>query len=142
MLVKSFVFVAASHIGLGHAESWVVLRSPPETAQSPAGISVDSESIEILKSGIRRAKIEVDFLSRRLATEQFEGNPLSFTIWTMLYDFEKKQEHEDAMENHWLIGSVTILDLSGNRWYPYRENPRADPGYGFVCDWHSKSPRD
>jgi hypothetical protein len=122
------------------AEDWVVLRKPPETGESaPAGISVDSTSIEILGSGIRRAKVKVDFLSRRLGFETFEGNPLSFTIWTTSYDCNKKMRHDDSMETHWVDGSVRTLDLSKNlRWYPAPENRAADPSFDFVCGWKPK----
>jgi hypothetical protein len=66
--------------GLARAEDWVVLRKPPETGESAsAGILVDSMSIEILETGIRRAKVKVDFLSRRLGFEKFYPKDLSFT---------------------------------------------------------------
>jgi hypothetical protein len=120
--------------GVARAEDWVILRKPPETGESaPAGISVDSTTIEILASGIRRARVKVDFLSRRLGFEKFEGNPLSFTIWTVSYDCDKNVHQDVSMETHWLDGSVKTLDLSNSRWYPKPDNPAVDPSFDFVC---------
>jgi hypothetical protein len=118
--------------GAAHSGEWVMLRKPPETGESaPAGISVDSTSIEILQSGIRRAKVKVDFLSRRLGFEKFNPEVFSFTIWTNSYDCDKKMRREDSMETHWVDGSVHTLDLSNSRWYPKPQNPAVDPSFDF-----------
>jgi hypothetical protein len=136
LFIVLVLLVASSVV---RAEDWVVLRKPAEIGESaPAGISVDSTSIEILGSGIRRAKVKVDFLSRRLGFEQFEGNPLSFTIWTVSYDCDKKVHQDVSMETHWFDGSVRTLDLSSSRWYPNPQNPAADPSFDFVCGWKPK----
>ena len=130
------LWVAAS---VARAEDWVLLRKPAEIGESaPAGISVDSASIEILESGLRRAKVKVDFLSRRLGFETFDGNVLSFTIWTVAYDCDKKMHQDVSMETHWIDGSVKSLDLSNSRWYPKPENPAVDPSFDFVCGWNLK----
>jgi hypothetical protein len=111
----------------------VVLRKPTEIGESaPAGISVDSTSIEILESGLRRAKVKVDFLSRRLGLEKFDVKALSFTIWSVSYDCAGLTRHDDLMENHWTDGSVQTLDLSKNpNWYPAPANKAADPLYAI-----------
>jgi hypothetical protein len=81
------------------AEEWVVLRKPAETGESaPAGISVDSTSIEILGSGLHRAKVKVDFLSRRLEFEKFDFKAQSFTIWSVSYDCDKHMSRDDSMK--------------------------------------------
>lgn len=122
------------------AEEWVVLRRPPETADSaPAGISVDSTSIEILKTGIRRARVKIDFLSRRVAFEKFGPTVLSFTILVKSYDCEKQLTHEESLEMHRIDGSVQASDLSKEpKWYPAPENRAADPTFDFVCGWRPK----
>jgi hypothetical protein len=57
LFIVLVLLVASS---LARAEEWVVLRKPAEIGESaPAGISVDSASIEILESGIRRARVKV-----------------------------------------------------------------------------------
>ena len=132
------VLLVASSVA--RAEEWVVLRKPPEIGEpAPAGISVDPTSIEILKSGIRRARVKVDFLSRRLGFERYDPKVLSFTIWTNSYDCDKKMSREDSMETHWVDGSVKTLDLSKNpKWYPAPENRAADLSFDFVCGWEPK----
>jgi hypothetical protein len=126
--------------GVAQAEDWVVLRKPAEIGESaPAGILVDSTSIEILETGIRRARVKIDFLSRRLGFEQFSPNTLSFTIWTTSYDCDRQMSREISMETHLVDGSVSTLGLSKNpRWYPAPENRAVDPSFDFVCGWRPK----
>jgi hypothetical protein len=125
--------------GAARAENWVVLRKPAEIGESaPAGISVDSNSIEILESGIRRARVKVDFLGHRLGFEKLDPNAFSFTIWINSYDCDKKMSRNDSMETHWVDGSVHTLDLSNSRWYQKAENPALDPSFDFVCGWKAK----
>jgi hypothetical protein len=118
------------------AETWVTLRPPPETMASPAGILVDSASIETLENGTRRARIKVDFLSRRGLHETFEPNAVNFSIHVKAYDCEKQLTHEESMESHLIDGSVHALDLANNpKWYPAPANRLADPTIDFVCGW-------
>jgi hypothetical protein len=118
------------------AETWVTLRSPPESGASPAGILVDSTSIEILGSAIRRAKVKIDFLSRRGLHEVSGPNAVNFSIHVKLYDCEKQMTREDSMESHLMDGSVHTLDLTSNpKWYPAPANRLADPTIDFVCGW-------
>jgi hypothetical protein len=93
LFVVLVLLVASS---VARAEEWAVLRKPPETGESaPAGILVDSTSIEILKSGIRRARVKVDFLSRRINSEKFAPTVLSFVILVRSYDCEKQLSQEE-----------------------------------------------
>ena len=133
VLVLPIVWSAAG------AEDWIVLRQPPQTRQSPAGIFVDSTSIEILPSGIRRAKIKIDFLSRRVNAEKFGPTVLSFDILVKSYDCEKQLTNEESVELHRVDGSVQIFDPSkGTKWYPAPENRAADPTFDFVCSWRGE----
>jgi hypothetical protein len=52
LLLLTFALISTA----GRAQEWVVLRPPPESGTLPAGILVDSSSIEILDTGIRRAR--------------------------------------------------------------------------------------
>jgi hypothetical protein len=120
------------------AEEWVVVRRPPETGESaPAGILVDIASIEILNTGLRRARVKVDFLSRRLAFETFGPTVLNFNITSKTYDCDKQMDHEESIEEHWINGSVkSELDLSKQKWYPVPLSHRAAiPDFDFVCGW-------
>jgi hypothetical protein len=119
------------------AEEWVVIRRPPETGESaPAGILVDIASIEILNTGLRRARVKVDFLSRRLAFETFGPTVLNFNITRKTYDCDKQMDHEESIEEHWINGSVSVLDLSKQKWYPVPLSHRAAiPDFDFVCGW-------
>jgi hypothetical protein len=137
LFVVLVLLVASS---VARAEEWAVLRKPPETGESaPAGILVDSTSIEILKSGIRRARVKVDFLSRRINSEKFGPTVLSFVILVRSYDCEKQLSQEESVEWHKIDGSVQAFEVSTNpKWYPAPENRAADPSFDFVCGWKPK----
>jgi hypothetical protein len=122
------------------AEEWVVVRRPPESGESaPAGILVDIASIEILNTGLSRARVKVDFLSRRLAFETFGPRVLNFNIVAKTYDCDKQIDHEESIEEHWIDGSVSVLDLSKQAWYSVPLSHRkAIPDFDFVCEWKQK----
>ena len=121
------------------AEEWVVLRPPPETGTLPAGILVDSSSIEILDTGIRRARIKIDFLSRRLDTETFGPTAVSYMIFVEAYDCAKQMSAEESFESYQIDGSVRSMDTSKSpKWSPVPENRAADPTCDFVCGWKPK----
>jgi hypothetical protein len=122
------------------AEDWVILRKPPETGTAPAGIFVDATSIEILDTGIRRARVKIDFLSRRVDFEKFGPNAVSFMIVVKSYNCEKQLTHEESMESHQIDGSVQASDSSKDpKWYPAPQNRAADPTINFVCGWKVRS---
>lgn len=117
--------------GVARAENWVALREPPETGESaPAGVSVDSSSIEIDAAGIRRAKVKLDFLSRR-TTEKFGPRVLDFVIWSISYDCGREMKRDDASEYHWVDGSVKTVVTDKTLWLPAHR--AADPSFDFVC---------
>ena len=121
------------------AEEWIVLRKPPETRTAPAGIFVDSSSIEILDGGIRRARVKIDFLSRRVDFEEFGPKAVSFTILVKSYNCEKQLTHEVSTESHQIDGSVQTSNSSKDpKWYPAPANRAADPTINFVCGWRPK----
>lgn len=119
------------------AEEWVVLRRPPDPGESaPAGILVDSTSIQILDSGIRRAQHKSDFLGRRLELEKFGASALAFTITVTSYDCKNQMTHDESVEFHNTDGAFHSLDLSKKpKWYPAPGNRAADPTIDFVCGW-------
>jgi hypothetical protein len=121
------------------AEEWVVLRPPPESATVLPGILVDSSSIEILGTGIRRARVKIDFLSHRLDFEKFGPKVVSYVIFVKSYDCEKQMTHDDSMESHQIDGSINTIDGSQNpKWSPAPENRAADLTFDFVCGWKPK----
>jgi hypothetical protein len=122
------------------AEEWVVLRRTPDPGESaPAGILVDSTSIEILDTGIRRARHKSDFLGRRLELEKFGVGVLAFTITVTSYDCKNQMTHDESVEFHNVDGTFHSLDQSNNpKWYPAPENRAADPTIDFVCGWKPK----
>jgi hypothetical protein len=121
------------------ADEWVTLRKPPEPGESaPAGILVDAASIEILATGIRRARVKFNFLGRRSDLEK-SPNIVSFMIIVRSYDCEKQMTHDESMETHHTDDSVHSLDLSKSpKWYPAPPNRAADPTIDFVCGWKPK----
>jgi hypothetical protein len=119
------------------AEDWVVVRKPsdPGQAGTPA-ILVDSTSIRILESGIRRATVKFDFLAdeRKVA-----GKSVIAMIFVNSYNCEKQMTHEESMESLESDGSPSTHNLSSNaKWYPAPENRLADPTIDFVCGWNPK----
>jgi hypothetical protein len=137
-IALGMVFFASTSL----AEDWVVVRRSPETGESstPAGILVDITSIEILDTGIRRARVKVDFLSRRIAFESFGPKVLSFSIATDSYDCEKQLISEDLVEMHWVDGSVQTPGPPTNpTWRLVPVTARAAiPSFDFVCGWKPK----
>jgi len=122
------------------AEEWVFVRKPsdPGQAGTPA-ILVDSTSIEILATGIRRARSKTDFLAPRANVEKFGPRTVVFIIWVNSYDCEKQMTHEDSLESHLIDGSALAHDFpKDTRWYPAPANPAADPTIDFVCGWKPK----
>jgi hypothetical protein len=133
MIALSLVLVSTAAI----AETWVVLRPPPETGASSAGILVDATSIEALGDGIRRAKVKVDFLSRRGLHETFGPNAVNFSSRVKSHDCDEQMTHKISMEAHLIDGSVHTLDsTSMPAWYPPPANRLADPTIDFVCGWN------
>ncbi len=122
------------------AEEWVVVRKPSDPGQAGLpSILVDSTSIEILGTGIRRARVKTDFLGQRVNVEQFGPRTVSFIVWVNSYDCERQMTHEDSMESHLIDGSVLAHDFPKNtRWYPAPENRAADPTIDFDCGWKPK----
>jgi hypothetical protein len=118
------------------ADDWIVLRKLPGSGESLPGILIDSTSIEVLNSGLRRARHKTDFLGRRLEVETFPPAAVSFTIFVTSYDCAKQMTHPESMESHQVDGSVHVLDLSKDlKWYPAPKNRAADPTIDFVCSW-------
>jgi hypothetical protein len=122
------------------AEEWVVLRPPPASATVLAlpGILIDASSIEVLDTGIRRAREKIDFLSRRL-DEKFGPKAVSYVIFVRSYDCIKQLTHDDSMESHQIDGSINTIDGSPNpKWSPAPETRAADLTFDFVCGWKPK----
>jgi hypothetical protein len=122
------------------ADEWVVLRRQPDPGESgPAGILVDSTSIEVLDTGIRRARHKSDFLGHRLELEKFAAGILAFAITVTSYDCKNQMTRDESVEFHNADGAFRSLDLSKNtKWYPAPENRTADPTIEFVCAWKLK----
>jgi hypothetical protein len=121
------------------ADEWIVLRKLPGSGESLPGILIDSASIEILDTNIRRARHKTDFLGRRLKVGNFAPVTVSFMIFVTSYDCEKQMTHPESMESHQIDGSVRVMNLSKNpKWYPAPANRAADPTIDFVCAWKPK----
>jgi hypothetical protein len=136
LMLLTFALIATA----AEAEEWVVLRPPPESGTLPPGILVDSSSIEILDTGIRRARTKIDFLSRRLDTEKFGPTAVSYMIYVKAYDCPKQMISEESFESYQIDGSVRSMDMSKSpKWYPTPENRAADLTVDFVCGWRPES---
>jgi hypothetical protein len=118
------------------AEEWVILRQPPEFGPE---IFVDSSSIAVFDTGLRRATVKVDSLGRRRDFEKFAPKVISFWIMVKSYDCERRMTRLDSWDFHWIDGSVHSFDLPKNpKWDPAPENKLVDPTIDFVCGWKPK----
>jgi hypothetical protein len=119
------------------AEEWVVVRKPSDPGQAGLpSILVDSASVVILDSGLRRARTKIDFLADGRQHESSGPTVLITIISVVSYDCGKRMKHEESLEFHNGDGSLHTLDMSNNpKWYPAPENKWADPTIDFVCGW-------
>jgi hypothetical protein len=119
------------------AEEWVVVRKPSDPGQAGLpSILVDSASVVILDSGLRRARTKIDFLADGRQHESSGPTVLITIISVVSYDCGKRMKHEESLEFHNGDGSLHTLDMSNNpKWYPAPENKWADPTTDFVCGW-------
>lgn len=119
------------------AEEWVAVRKPSDPGQAGLpSILVDSASIVVANSGIRRARVKIDWLAD--GTQRDLSGPafLAFMIVTKTYDCSKRMLHEDSTEFHFSDGSFHTDDSSNDpKWYPAPEVKAADPTLDFVCAW-------
>lgn len=118
-----------------HGDEWIALRPQPKTSPDAPQIFIDPTSIEILASGVRRAKSKTDFaLAARAPLDNYPPGAVSFMIFINSYDCEKGLVHPESHEAHLLDGTVLPSDDSQfPKWYP--RNDAADPAFAFVCDW-------
>jgi hypothetical protein len=122
---------------IASAEDWVALRPPavPGTGKPPQ-ILLDVASIEILPSGLRRAKSKTDFLGDQ-DSGQFTPRTMRFAIWVNMYDCAKQLKHLESSELHMVDGTVRSDNRPSSEWYPALI-PAADPVFGYVCQWKGK----
>jgi hypothetical protein len=120
------------------AEEWVAVRTPSDPGQAGLpSISVDTTSIEILNTGIRRARVKTDFLANGRKSGSLGPTVITMIIWVNSYDCARQMRRNDSLETHLNNGTVTVRDLS-MKWYPAPENRWADPTLDFICRWQDR----
>ena len=116
-----------------YADAWVALpESQSVQSQSGPKAFVDTQSIQILDAGQRRATVKLDFSSR---PPDSVGNPAkSLKVWILvtLYDCEKHASRVESSESHFADGSVKSAKPLNTA--PWLES-ETDPAREFVCAW-------
>jgi hypothetical protein len=121
------------------SENWVTLKTPADPmGGTPPISSVDTESIEILNSGVRQARVKIDFSS--LAIDASESpNGLMFLIAVEVYDCDKRSTRFSSTEAHLRDGTVKRSQSSNTNWL--KSEIEVDPTISFVCAWVTKAAR-
>ena len=118
------------------AQEWVIVRKPTDPGQAGLpSILVDTASIVVLNSGIRRASVKIDFLADGRQHDLSGPTFLAFLIVVKSYDCGKRLLHDDSTELHNSDGSFHTIDSSNwPKWYPAPAVKAADPTLDFVCE--------
>jgi len=114
------------------ADDWLLLR--PHGAGNLPAILIDTSSIVVLDSGLRRATTKTDFLGSA-HSENVAPNVLVSVRWIHTYDCAKRLIHEESNLATLGDGRLSRTDNSKNpKWYPRPNNPAAAPAFDFVCN--------
>ena len=118
-------------------EVLVAVRRPADPGQAGLpSIFVDSASIVVLKKGIRRASVKIDWLAD--GRQRDLSGPTFLAIMTMVktYDCARRMLYENSTELHFSDGSSrTFVSSTNPAWRPAPEIKAADPTLDFVCEW-------
>ena len=100
--------------------------------QAPVSISVDTASIEILSSGLRRARVKLDMSLAPPAPSE-RAKRLMFDISLMVFDCKKHASQMESGENHLADGTITKWERSDpqNIWL----RTDTDVALMYVCAW-------
>ena len=122
------------------AEEWVSVRKRTDPGQAGLpSILVDSASIVMSDSGMRRARVKIDWLADGTQRDLSGPTFLAFMIVTKTYDCGKRMLRENSTEFHFSDGSVRTVDSSNDPgWHNAPEVKAADPTLDFVCAWKSR----
>jgi hypothetical protein len=106
-------------------EQWFVV-------QAPVSVSVDTASIEMLSSGLRRARVKLD-MSLVPPARIDRAKRLMFDISVMVFDCKKHTSQMESGENHLADGTITKWERSDpqNIWLP----TDTDAALMYVCAW-------
>jgi hypothetical protein len=123
--------------GVLKAEEWVIIPDPTSLGPSGGGpiVSLDTQSIELLDSGLRRARTQFDFsLLPRDASESSQKS-LNVLVMVELYDCKKRSTQMETSEAHLADGSVKYAKAKNTGVWLRAE---VDPVRDFVCAWKPK----
>jgi hypothetical protein len=111
--------------GAASAEQWLMV-------QAPVSVLVDAASIEILPSGLRRARVKLDMSLVPPAPNQ-PAKRLLFDISVMVFDCRKRASRMESGEDHLADGTVTKWERSNPDDIWLRAD--TDVALGYVCAW-------
>jgi hypothetical protein len=123
--------------GVLKAEDWVI--TPDPTSLGPSGgapiVFLDTQSIEVLDSGLRRARIKTDFTSLPRGAEESTQKSLNILVTVQLYDCMKHSTQMESSEAHLADGTVKYTQAKNTGVWLQAD---VDPVRDFVCAWKPK----
>jgi|ERR1700677_313306 hypothetical protein len=111
--------------GTASADQWFMV-------QAPVSVSVDAASIEILPSGLRRARVKLD-MSLVPPARSEPSKRLLFDISVMVFDCRKRASRMESGEDHLADGTVTKWERSNPDDIWLRTD--TDAALAYVCAW-------
>ena len=119
-----------------HAAEWVAIPDPRSMDQSTGPkASVDTQSIEVLDSGLRRATVKLDFSARPSDPADPSASSLKLWILVTLYDCEKHASRVESSQSILVDGTVKSTKATNAGTWLQTE---VDSGRDFVCSWKPK----
>ena len=118
-LILSILLLASE--GAPAAEHWVAVHLPE---------SVDSESIQVEPSGLRRAKIKQDC---------HHGNKCESIIRVELFDCQRREFTIESVETHQTDGTTNREETPPGTPSPPNLALDGDPIFDYVCAWKNPS---
>lgn len=111
--------------GTASAEQWFMV-------QAPVSVSVDAASIEILPSGLRRARVKLDMSLVPPAPNEL-AKRLLFDISVMVFDCKKQTSRMESGEDHLADGTVRKWERTnpGDIWL----RTDTEVALAYVCAW-------
>jgi hypothetical protein len=119
-----------------HAEEWVAI--PDSQSQEPSSspkASVDTQSIEVLDAGLRRATVKLDFSLRPRDPADTPASTLKLWILVTLYDCAKHASRVESSQS--ILGDGTVKSAKATNTETWLQT-EIDPGRDFVCAWKPK----
>jgi hypothetical protein len=133
--MKHLVLLCLTSLIAGTAGAGDAAHPAPEQwfmVQAPVSISVDTASIEILPSGIRRARVKLD-MSHAPSARNEPTKRLMFDIAVIAFDCKKQTSRMESGESHLADGTVAVRE--GSRSEDIWLRTDTEVALAYVCAW-------